>query len=42
MLQQRPPAHYTDGVCFIGGFVLIAAAVPIVVWSVEAIFGLFR
>lgn len=41
-MRQRPSMHIPDGVCFLGGFALMAASVPIVIWSVEAVFRLLR
>lgn len=41
-MRQRPSVHIPDEVCLFGGVALVAAAVPIVIWTVEALFGLFR
>ena len=38
---HRPSIHVSDDVCLLGGFALITAAVPIVIWSVELVFSLF-
>ena len=40
--MRHRPIHIPDEACLLGGFALIAAAVPLVMWSVEAVFGLFR
>jgi hypothetical protein len=37
----RQPIHVPDQLCLLGGFALIAAAVPLVMWSVELVFDLF-
>ncbi len=39
---QRPPVHVPDEVCLLGGIAVMAAAVPLVIWSVELIFALMR
>jgi hypothetical protein len=41
-LRQRPSIHVPDEACLIGGIALIVAAVPVVMWSVEIVLGLFR